>query len=75
MVPQRENPKLSGARGLLRDESEQLLFGFAQNIGMATSVVAKLWGCLDGTWTCLDLSFHSLILEVDSELVQMSIYE
>ncbi|PKI49381.1 hypothetical protein CRG98_030309 [Punica granatum] len=63
------NPGKAGARGLIRDEHGKWLGGFAQNIGITTSVLAELWAVKTGLELAWDLEVRKLILEVDSEVV------
>ncbi|PKI62144.1 hypothetical protein CRG98_017517 [Punica granatum] len=39
---------MAGAGGTLCDDTRNLILGFAQMIGIATAIVAELWGVLTG---------------------------
>ncbi|GLT44238.1 hypothetical protein SLA2020_181470 [Shorea laevis] len=54
--------------GLIRDHNGRWAHGFAVNVGITTSFLAKLWGCREGLKLASSLGVQQLILEVDSLL-------
>ncbi|GKV15304.1 hypothetical protein SLEP1_g26100 [Rubroshorea leprosula] len=54
--------------GLLHDHCGCWHHGFVINVGIATSFLAKLWGCKEGVKLAVSLGVQQLILEMDSLL-------
>ena len=73
------NPGLAGYGGLIRDDHDNWMAGFARRIGTCTSFVAELWGLRDGFTLCNNLNIPSLIVELDAkaivDILQNSNYE
>ncbi|XP_031402735.1 uncharacterized protein LOC116212324 [Punica granatum] len=63
------NPGPAGAGGVLRKEDGVWTASFARNVGIATAVVAELWGVLSGLELAWELGYRLVLLEVDSLLV------
>lgn len=60
------NPRLVGARRLLRDNSGIWLLGFSLNIGIATNNMAKLATIRQGLLLAWELGFKFIQLEINS---------
>ncbi|GKV41682.1 hypothetical protein SLEP1_g49181 [Rubroshorea leprosula] len=60
------NPSLATSGGLIRDHRGHWIRGFSRKIGIASSLVAKIWGIRDGLLLAKQLDIQSLVVEVDS---------
>ncbi|PKI56643.1 hypothetical protein CRG98_022955 [Punica granatum] len=63
------NPGPAGAGGVLRKEDGVWIAGFARHVGIATAIVAELWGVLSGLELAWELDYWHVLLDVDSLLV------
>ena len=59
----------AGGGGLLRDESENWIGGFARRIGIANSFTAELWTLRDGLLLCQQLNVQAVIIELDAKTI------
>lgn len=59
----------SACGGLLRNSLGQFLRGFHCNLGLATSVLAELWGLVLGLRLACSMGITSLRVELDSMVV------
>lgn len=64
-----ENPRRASRGGLFRDSNERWIKGFTQNIGLSTSVDAKLWTLRDGLTLCIALNILALEIRIDAKIV------
>ena len=49
------NPGLVVGGGIIQNENGGWVKGYAQAIGVATSVAVELWVLKDGLWLCISL--------------------
>lgn len=63
------NLGVGGAGCVLRDHSGKWLVAPAQNLRIATSVIAKLWGLFQGLQLPWERGYRIVILDVDSNIV------
>nr|POF05818.1 putative ribonuclease h protein [Quercus suber] len=63
------NLGLAGGGGLIRNEDDKWVKGYARAIGCATSVAVKLWALRDGTCLCISLKIPALVFELEAKLV------
>lgn len=55
--------------GLIRDENRGWVTGFARRIGNTNSFMAELWALRDGLQLCLQMSVHSVTIELDAKII------
>ena len=48
------NPGIAGGGGVIWDWSRRWAVGFSKKIGIATSLLAKLWAIWDGLMLCIE---------------------
>ena len=63
------NPRATGGGGVIRDWSGNWIVGFSRKIGIATSLLAKLWAIRDGLMLCVDRSLAMVEVELDAKAV------
>lgn len=55
--------------GIIRNENGGWVKGYAQAIGVTTSVVVELWALKDGLWLCISLKLPTMEIELDVKVV------
>ena len=63
------NPGLAGGGGIIRDSARNWVKGYAQAIGVTTSVAAELWALRDGIRLCIALNLPAVEIELDAKVV------
>ena len=63
------NPGLVGGGGLIRDKDGAWVVGFARNIGISSSFIAKLWALRDRLLICVHRNFNAVEVELDAKAV------
>ena len=63
------NPRAAGGGGVIRDWSGNWIVGFSRKIGIAMSLLAKLWAIQDGLMLCFDRSLAMVEVELDAKVV------
>ncbi|KAF3946154.1 hypothetical protein CMV_027546 [Castanea mollissima] len=63
------NPRKVGGGGLIRNDKEEWLKGYARNFGFSTSVATILWVLRDGLRLCISLKLLVVIIELDAKLI------
>ena len=58
---------LAGGGGLIRDEADRWVAGFARKIGKANSFLVELWALRDGILLCQQMNVTALVIEVDAK--------
>jgi len=64
-----ENPGISGAGGLTRDHTGNLIFAFSEYIGIGSNNKAELLGVLIGLRKCKAMGLHNIVVKLDSSLL------
>lgn len=59
------NPGKAGAGGLIRNDEGEWVKGFTRSIGLASPIMAELWGLRDGLVLAYDLHISNLVINVD----------
>ncbi|PKI47771.1 hypothetical protein CRG98_031904 [Punica granatum] len=62
---------MAGAGGFLRDDQGRWIGGFAQNIGVASVITTEMWGVRMGLALAWESGARRIILEVDSECLEL----
>ena len=63
------NPGSAGGGGVIRDWVGRWVAGFSRKIGIATSLLAKLWAFRDGLMLCVDRNLAMVEVELDAKAV------
>ena len=63
------NPGVAGCGGVVWDERDNWVAGFARKIRITSSFEAKLWGLWDGLTLCSNLNIYALIVELDAKAI------
>ena len=63
------NPRAAGGGGVIRDWSGNWIVGFSRKIGIAMSLLVKLWAIQDGLMLCFDRSLAMVEVELDAKVV------
>lgn len=62
-------PGQVGAGGVIRGNGGEWLRGFTRHMGMAKSMLEKIWAVRDGLIMAKDMGFDSVIVELDSKAI------
>lgn len=62
----KDNPRLSGGGGLIRDEVGNLIRAFVFKCGISIALIAKIWALLHGIELAAKLGVVKLVVETDS---------
>ena len=60
---------MAGGGGLIRNDKGEWVKGYAQAIGITTSVAAKLWALQDGIRLCIALKIPAVEIQLDAKVV------
>ena len=64
-----DNPRIAGARGILRDHSGGWISGFSLNLGLTSNNMGKLAAVWQDLSMALNMRFKFIQLELDSSVV------
>ncbi|KAL0444811.1 UNVERIFIED_CONTAM: putative ribonuclease H protein [Sesamum latifolium] len=62
----RVNPRVSKAKGIVRDHLGMVIFAFFEPFGHSTNMKADLQGLLKGLQLCFDRGLHTVWIELDA---------
>ena len=61
--------RFTGCGGIIKDFMGRWVAGFTCNLGICSSVVAEMWGILEGPKLAKRIGFKKIIIESDSKVV------
>ena len=63
------NLGIASGGGVIRDQSGRWVVGFSRKIGIATSLLAKLWAIRDGLMLCIERNLAMVEVGLDAKAV------